>query len=79
MTKKIAKKAVKQPTLTALRRFAALVADLVKDGECLACGKDGFDPNPKCNDHEAWDMPNDDAVDTLHYCINEARKTLGRK
>ena len=54
------------------------MARLTKDGECAACGTDGYDDNPECEGHEAFDMPNDDAVDTLHDLINQARD-LNRK
>ena len=73
------KKKAKKLTPTALLRFVQRVADLNKDGECLECGLDGFEPNPDCpGKHEAFDLENDDAVDMLHYCISEARRVLGR-
>lgn len=54
--------------------FIDLAAGLTMDGECVTCGKDGFEDNPDCNEHEPFDMPNDDAVDTLHSLIRYARE-----
>lgn len=59
-----------------LMDFIKTTAKLTKDGECETCGLDGFEPNPECSTHEPWDMPNDDAVDTLHSLINGARSLL---
>ncbi|MGH7813163.1 MAG: hypothetical protein ACREQI_04080 [Candidatus Binataceae bacterium] len=55
------------------REFVRMTAKLNKDGECATCGKDGDEPNTECVYHQPWDMPNDDAVDTLHSLISEAR------
>ena len=53
-----------------MRAFVDAVADMTKDGECLAHG-------PTCdldsNECEAFDLTNDDAVDTLHSLISKAR------
>ena len=57
-------------------KLAAMVRQisrLTKDGECHACLKDGEEPNPACLDHKAFDMPSDDAVETLHSLISQAR------
>ena len=53
--------------------FIRQIVRLTKDGECSTCGKDGFDENPICTAHEPFDMPNDDAVETLHSLIEDAR------
>lgn len=53
--------------------FVRRTAGLTKDRECATCGKDGDEPNRKCNNHEPFDMPSDDAIETLHSLINEAR------
>lgn len=54
--------------------FLAQVARLTKDRECRACGLDGDVDNPACDDHIAFDMTSDDAVDTLHSLIATARE-----
>ncbi len=59
-----------------LMDFVGSIARLTKDGECVVCGKDGLEDNPECDDHEAWDMPNDDAVETLHSLISQAREIV---
>ena len=41
-------------------KFVAMVANLTMDGEEI--------------DGEPWDMPSDDAVDTIHSLINRARE-----
>src|SRR6266498_4576246 len=58
----------------AMRAFLERIARLVKDGECQDCLLDGDSQNEDCDDHDAFDMPNDDAVDTLHSLITEARE-----
>lgn len=52
--------------------FIKLVAGLTMDGECANCHS-SEEENKKCNDHELFDIPNDDAVDTVHSLINQAR------
>lgn len=56
-----------------LLAFFAQIARLTKDRECAACGLDGDDENPACDNHTAFDMTSDDAVDTLHSLITTAR------
>jgi hypothetical protein len=56
--------------------FIQGVARQIKDGECRTCGKDGFEENPDCKTHDPYDLPNDEAVDTLHALIEEAREIL---
>lgn len=58
-------------------RLAFIAANLSKDGECHECKVDG--DNPKCNDHQAFDMPSDDAVDVLHSLISAAREVAGER
>jgi hypothetical protein len=53
--------------------FIQQVARLTKDGECASCGL-SVDLNRDCEDHQLFDMPNDDAVDTLHSLISKARE-----
>ena len=52
--------------------FVEHVARLTKDHECAMCGLAEHE-NPECSEHELFDMPNDDAVETLHSLISEAR------
>lgn len=56
-----------------LETLRYVAANATKDGECSTCKKDGFYPNPNCNDHKPFDMPNDDAVDSLAGLIDMAR------
>lgn len=49
------------------------IANLTKDRECHECKADGDEPNLACEGHEAFDMESDDAVDTVHSLISEAR------
>ena len=58
----------------ALAQFVQATASLTKDSECVSCGKDGHEPNPDCHTHAPWDMRNDDAVETLHGLISNARR-----
>ena len=58
--------------------FIELIARLTKDQECAACGS-GNEENADCSDHELFDMPNDDAVETLHGLISGARRVTGIK
>jgi hypothetical protein len=59
--------------------FVEMVARMVKDGECYACGQDGSDPNDKCKDHIPFDMPSDDAVEALHEIVERARGLTGSR
>ena len=56
-----------------IRAFVDAVADMTKDGECLT-------HNPTCDldfaECRAFDLTNDDAVDTLHSLISKARSLL---
>lgn len=61
------------------QEFIELAAGLMFDGDCRNCRKDGNEPNPDCDRHRPWEMPGDDAVETLHSLIRMAReiKTAG--
>jgi hypothetical protein len=56
--------------------FIEQIARLTKDGECPTCRDD----DAKCSGlpplHEPYDMPNDDAVDTVARLVNDARALL---
>lgn len=54
-----------QPEYITLFNFALMAATMTKDGE------------PTDPDGEPYDMPNDEAVDTLHGLISKARDILG--
>jgi hypothetical protein len=62
----------------ALALFVQATASLTKDGECVSCGKDGYEPNPYCHTHAPWDMRNDGAVETLNGLISNARRLNGQ-
>lgn len=64
-------------TAPAMRAFLERIARLAKDGECPSCLLDGDSENEDCDDHQGFDMANDDAVDTLHALITEARNFTG--
>jgi hypothetical protein len=54
--------------------FLNTVAELDQDGDCLTCGQDGWDDNPDCPNHEPYDLPNDEAVESRCELITKARK-----
>jgi len=55
------------------REFAELVSRLTRDQECATCAS-SEDENPNCDNHELFDMPSDDAVETLCNLIRQARE-----
>lgn len=64
--------------------FLSTVARLTPDGDCLTCGKDGGDSarpvrTATCARHEPYDMPSDDAWETLNRLIREAREVMSKK
>lgn len=66
----------------ALEALRSTTANLVADGECTVCMEDGFDENPECpgnsdghaGRHHPYDMPCEDAIDSLHSLIRIARE-----
>jgi len=64
-----------QPLVDRAVCFIDQVSAHLKDGECFACGQDGHESNPACAEHdqEPFEMSNDEAFDTLHRFISEAR------
>ena len=58
--------------------FIQMIADMTPDQECIECGSDE-DVNPKCVNHELWDMPNDVAAATLNDIIRQARDFFPRR
>jgi hypothetical protein len=59
-----------------MREFIESIARFTKDGECAECGQDGYEDNPECKNHERSDMTNDDAWETLHSVISQARELV---
>ena len=61
-----------------VRAFLERVAKFIKDGECTLHGSDAecqIDPD-LC---ALYDMPSDDAVDIVAWCVDEARALLKPK
>ena len=64
----------------AMTEFVQSIARMTMDGECPWCLKDGFGINPDCPGakdrlmpHYPWEMPIDDAFETLGSLIAKAR------
>jgi hypothetical protein len=51
--------------------FVAKVSRLTKDGECVTHGETCTGDQADC---KLFDLPSDDAVETLHMVISEARR-----
>lgn len=49
-----------------------MIARLTRESECATCG-DIEDDNDECEDHELFEMPGDDAAETLDGLIRQAR------
>lgn len=68
-------------TSSDLSKFGAaglieVIARFTKDRECAICYQDGDEPNAECVEHTAFDMPSDDAVETLHALTDKCRLIL---
>lgn len=61
-----------------MAQFITQVSRLVRDGECEGCHRDGFAENVLCAEHEPWEMPLDDARETVDGLIAEARSLVRR-
>lgn len=59
-----------------MAQFVRQISGFTQDKECLTCNQRGFDENPACSEHEPWDMPIDDAGDTVHSLISQARQLV---
>lgn len=69
-----------KPTPTAALRFIRMIARLVKEGECMNCKRDQDDkPGRGCTDHQGYEMPGDDAAETLNGLISQAREMLEKR
>ena len=56
------------------------ISRMTKEGECLACGKDGSQPNPDCPDHEPWiASEQEDHKLTLMGLIDDARYVVANR
>jgi hypothetical protein len=64
-----------QPLVDRAVCFIDQVSAHLRDGECFACGQDGHESNPACAEHdqEPFELSYDEAFDTLHSFISEAR------
>lgn len=60
-----------------MAQFVRQISRFTQDDECQACNEWGLDENPACPAHEPWDMPTDDAVDTIRSLIWQARELVG--
>ena len=56
--------------------FVKQISRLTMDSECQTCNQSGLDRTPACSDHEGWDMPIDDAWDTVESLISRARQLV---
>jgi len=59
-----------------LVQFVKQISRFTQNGECQSCNQSGVDENPVCSDHEAWNMPLDDALDTVSTLISRARQLV---
>jgi hypothetical protein len=59
-----------------MARFVRQISRFTKNDECPTCNHSGLRGNPACSDHEPWDMPVDDACDTIHSLISRARQLV---
>lgn len=54
-------------------KFVEIVADLLLEGECLHCRRNGHKPNKDCTDHNAHRVQANEAAHTLRSLIITAR------
>ena len=59
-----------------MARFVRQISGLTQDGECQTCEQSGVDENPACAGQEPWNMPVDDACDTVNSLISQARQMV---
>jgi len=59
-----------------MARFVRQISEFTRDDECQTCNQCGVDKNPACSHHEPWHMPVDDAWDTIHSLISQARQLV---
>lgn len=59
-----------------LARFVRQISRFTREGECLTCFQPGIEDNSNCDDHAAWLMPVDDALQTMDSLISQARRLV---
>jgi hypothetical protein len=59
-----------------MAQFVRQISRFTQDDECQTCNLSGMDENPACSDHEPWNIPADDAVDTVQSLISRARQLV---
>ena len=59
-----------------MAQFVQQVSGFTQDHECQTCNERGLEENLACPHHEPWDMPIDDAWDTVHSLISQARQLV---
>jgi hypothetical protein len=57
-----------------MAQFVRQISGFTQDDECQTCNQCGFQENPACTHHEPWRMSIDDAWDTIHSLISQARQ-----
>ena len=60
-----------------MAQFVRQISRFTQADECQACNESGLDENPECPAHKPWDMPIDDALDTIRGLIWRARELVG--
>ncbi len=59
-----------------LAQFVKQISGFTQDNECQTCKQSGIDESLGCSDHDAWNMPVDDAFDTVRSLISRARQLV---
>ena len=60
-----------------MEQFIRQISKLTTSSECQTCNQSGVGESPKCSEHGPWNMPVDDAVDTVNSLISRARQLVG--
>jgi|HubBroStandDraft_1064217.scaffolds.fasta_scaffold04786_1 hypothetical protein len=59
-----------------MAQFVRQISRFTQDDECQTCNERDLGENPACPAHEPWDMPIDDALDTIRSVIGQARELV---
>jgi hypothetical protein len=59
-----------------MAQFVRQISRFTRDNECPICGQQGVEENPACIDHQPWEMPIDDAWDTIDGLVSGARRLV---
>jgi len=59
-----------------MAQFVRQISRFTQDSECQTCAQPGADENPSCPEHEPWNMPVDDAINTVDGLISRARQLV---